>query len=435
MIPLTQLLIDNYSQSEIKVLRNDFFDSYKKSLLDWFYPFDLFVGGALKLVQNSESKSVIKLVEAHFPIQCSLIYKRIKSYPQIEKTVINNALKQGITVKKIQLVNQEFIDTRSPVVIINDNNDNSYFLKPHSTEPCIHYYQIAKILGISKPELSVSPNIISNCSEFLLEEEVRASRNIQISYSTLARQLGNTIALFQLLGTRDMHAENIRLSDSGLCILDSETIFQPSNHKFHDSNDSFRRTLLFENKKIKGGRELDYSGLRETIDMISSSYKEKELFVNEICDSYYECWMKILLKKSSLIDYCNSKMSNLRVRCILGATSAYYSIIYKEVLCSVSSENQLRLRVENKLQKIKGHKQSILLSEYIVNCLVEGQIPAFFNYANSRCLNLGSGDRIEKFFLKSVSGSIIGRCKSISSNLIKIETSRLKSLLLSQMKL
>lgn len=327
-------------------------------------------------------------------------------------------------------------------------NDSFIYYKPNADIGIYDHFQILLnwINEISSMSFTL-PKTYGNDTHIWQEAIVPDHFINKFQVINYYKYQGALLCLFYLLGSTDMHYENIIAKINSPQLIDLETLFSNiSIHSFDDDTESSTvlQTLMlphfspmndfdFDISGITGGLDkktkLNYDEIRNDKDGLFSIRKKKIVIkkkeniplgnygiVNdeEITKNVIEGFKyiyNIILKNRNYLQSPNSpirKFQNDKCRYIYRSTETYYELLismsHPKLLLDNQSKNKFLLKI---LDSPTLNYESLKKSEY--EDLKSYCVPIFYFKIDSNDLYDGKGNKIKNFFDKSSLSSVINR--------------------------
>ncbi len=236
------------------------------------------------------------------------------------------------------------------------------------------------------------------------------------------RSLGGAAAVLRMLGSKDMHMENLFACGGKIALIDLETLLYPVPVLRRDpaerifSEEDMRalfNTLLYSelvNTRIRGPRdEAEFSPLMNTGEEGSAPLVDGERqnvvpFEKEFFDGFSALYDRILQLRPALKEELPARFSGIVLRNIPASTRMYSGVIRRlNSRYAYESEDYYRTQ-RGKLRHVLSRDKAVYsrpVEDAEEAAVLEGDIPYFQTFADSRDLYRG-GEVIEKgFFLQS----------------------------------
>lgn len=418
-----------------------------------------------------------------YPLLMDLIQNKIKTKVRLLKECVSNLCedlddienKFGYRPEKLNKLISDGGDTHNDgrsVVAVTVNDNIQLFYKPHSLDGDVFFYDFVKEFSNNKnfseklaEFLSYSDHGWQKCAEYL---EAETKEQITEYY----KNIGRYVALFYVLGTEDMHNDNIIASGNTPKFIDLETVLSNHNTEWYPSDINLLSTVLNEIKTstftsmiLPQNHEfamfdIDLSALTGGMDPTASSkigyYKLQHPFTSDICyektlsnivpgknllrfngeivepgnyteaiiEGFEDTYFHILERRDDIRNWLSEKTKEkLRFRQVLRATYMYakfqdasyhpkylYDLTERERLFSLMSGKGSSSDLKN--QVIDTEKKVMLNDD----------IPYFFTYIDSK--NVYSPYKTEMIEIDNIYGSTI--IETIFSRLDKLSKDDLR---------
>lgn len=228
---------------------------------------------------------------------------------------------------------------------------------------------------------------------------------------------GGLCAILKMLGSNDIHYENILTKDEVYPVLiDLEMIISGEReYPFGAPNNSFNRdlqdTLITKcilpsydrENNFQSSPLLNKSNDNKSLPIINEEkvdvYPYKEYFINGFSDIYNRC---IELKDSLLLSI--EQLNNFKIRWIIRPTQIYYnvkkSLFMPEFFISKDKRKEYITKYINRFSSIINDSLSkVITSEF--NALSNGDIPYFYFVTNSKDIYAMGEEISDSFLIKS----------------------------------
>lgn len=217
--------------------------------------------------------------------------------------------------------------------------------------------------------------------------------------------LGGTTAVIKMLGSRDMHMENLFACDGRLALIDIETLLYPDvkleknvwlcaneESDIAEISGSVYFSALF-NQRIKLNRkEFDFSIMTNiteqgSVPLVDGKPKTVLDYRKDFLDGFSDIYDRCMEKRYDILNDLDKGFSDNIVRAIILATNSYGGIIKRLNSCySYNSEEHYAAQIEKLPVLLKRYKQKNypLLVEKEVQALMENEVPFFYTYEDSK---------------------------------------------------
>ncbi|MBQ7656867.1 MAG: DUF4135 domain-containing protein [Clostridia bacterium] len=230
-------------------------------------------------------------------------------------------------------------------------------------------------------------------SQFIEKRRAEGAENVRLFWY----RFGGAAAVMKVLGSTDMHVENLTCSDGKPYIIDLETVISPelSNEtyeKLHPELNRLKSTSPYLSSLLpvqQQDREL--SALMNTDDDGCAPVVEGKRV--PVCDylvdftaGYTEIYRRILAKKEDISRFVSALSAETTVRILLRNTQFYHDEILRlchhAALADEAARDKARSRLEKRLRRsIRSEFEPAAQSE--LKQLERGDIPYFYTYAIS----------------------------------------------------
>lgn len=235
--------------------------------------------------------------------------------------------------------------------------------------------------------------------------------------------LGGTAAVIGMLGSMDMHVENLFACEDRLALIDVETLLFPVMNGEPDRKyDLYTKedmmavgdTVLFsgllDRRMPFKGRALDFSILTNVRDdgsapLVGGEMKDVSEYWDEFSAGYSDIYDRCLKRRDELREEICERFSGEKFRCIIWASYEYSGIIKRlSSRYAYSSEEYYQAQL-GKLPRVLVRGKPVLsqpVLEAETEAIMEGDIPYFYTRGGSRDL-CSDGRIIERdyFFLSA----------------------------------
>jgi len=277
--------------------------------------------------------------------------------------------------------------------------------KPHSCQIDVRAYDF---MNRYFRDIIVMPKVFAYQDEFgaveFLEKKISEGREATKKYY---RALGGTAAVLKMLGSTDMHCENLFACEGKLALIDIETLLYPvaapEKNAFHilygkknaeELNHSVMNTHLLNGRvempQLKKDfsilNNLDEDGSAPVIDGTRRSVLE---FQEDFFSGFSEWYDRCLELRSQIRADVKAEFSGSVMRSIVWATRSYGDILRRLNSCySYQSADYYASQLEKlpgilKREKIRVFPQ---VEDKEIRALMEHEIPFFYTYGDSKDL-------------------------------------------------
>lgn len=304
-------------------------------------------------------------------------------------------------------------------VMILETDAGKLVYKPHDMRGEQHIYELADryfsdVIGI--PKCIAFEDKFGVC-EFIEKQRSEGESAAKLFY----HRLGGTAAVMKMLGSTDMHIENITCYADKPYILDLETIISPEienldYQKLHPelwkmkSRSLYLSCLLPSEPKGKQYSVLmntDNSGCAPAVNGKYVSVKE---YFSEFLEGYHRIYQQILKNRNELINFVREFSSQMPVRLLIRNTQYYFDTIqrlYHHNTLSSQENCQKTSEILSKIMQNNIRSDFINAVESEIVQMQRGDIPYVYTYADSE--NLYSDRKIvaESIFQKTAAQHIL----------------------------
>ncbi len=297
-----------------------------------------------------------------------------------------------------------------------------FVYKPHSCQIDVTAYEF---MDLFFRDIIIMPKAFAYEDEFgvveFLEKKVSEGHEEAKRYY---RAMGGTTAVIKMLGTTDMHCENLFACGGRLALIDIETLLYPYTYSndniYHilygrknaeELNHSVMYTSLFNGRVEMADFEKDFSILSNTdedgsapvVDGIRRSVLD---YKKDFFKGFSEWYDRCLEMRDDIRTFVSDRMSDHMLRYIVWATRSYDGIIKRlnSANAYLSEENYRKKldRVPETLKRSKlRHFPEIEKKE--ISAIMDNEIPFFYTYAKSRDLYSDGEMVVRDYFSKSAS--------------------------------
>ncbi len=245
-------------------------------------------------------------------------------------------------------------------------------------------------------------------SEFIGRERSEGEEEARLFW----RRMGGASAVFKILGSTDMHTENLTCSGGRPYVIDLETVFSPEqmNEAYGKLHPELRR-LKSSSPYLSGllpfqhdDRELSVlmntgddgcapivGGRRVTVRGYLADYKA----------GYEEIYRRILEHKDDISRFVSALSAETPVRILIRNTQFYHDTMLKlwrhGALADVEAASKARELLEKRLRlSIRDDCDAAVLSE--TRHLARGDIPYFYTFADGADLSADGGTVVSGLF-------------------------------------
>lgn len=210
------------------------------------------------------------------------------------------------------------------------------------------------------------------------------------------RRFGTLCALCTIMGSTDLHNENVLADDFSPFICDLETLlptFDPVKEQPPMYNTVLSTALVCRRRAMR----CENGEVMTDISAISAFPADFHPYINDICGSFDAAYRFILEHKSDILPLLRI-FSGCRVRHLLRPTDIYYKIA-----AAAKNKAEPRAFIRECLSRAYKHLPDSLLPalDYEIASLCDGNIPLFYCGADELSLCANGEALIENYFTKS----------------------------------
>lgn len=234
-------------------------------------------------------------------------------------------------------------------------------------------------------------------------------------------RMGGAAAVFKVLGSTDMHIENIICSGGKPYIIDLETVISPelSNEayqKLHPELWRLKSTSPYLSSLLPtqhAGREL--SVLISTADdgcapVVDGKRVPVCRYLEDFTAGYAELYRRILAKKEEISRFVSALSAEMPVRILIRNTQFYHDtmlrLYHHAALADAQARDKSRARLEKLLRRnLRSEFESAVQSE--LKQIARGDIPYFYTYASGSDLCADGEAVVENVFPVSAEQHIL----------------------------
>ena len=374
----------------------------------------------LKNNQLSMPEPLMKILHLRFENVTNafleMLERILEHYEEICSTLLD-----GKTFTRIEEMELSAGDTHNHgrAVVIFRTDAGKLVYKPHDMRGDVFIYNMVnKYFSdfVKIPKCIAFGDKFGVC-EFVEKQHPEGEESARIFY----HHLGGTAAFMKMLGSTDMHVENVTCSREMPCILDLETIVSPEienldYQKLHPelwemkSRSPYLSCLLPSSPK---GTE--YSILMNTTKdgcspVVNGKFVSVMKYFPQFQAGYHEVYQRIMFSREELSKLIKEFSSQIPVRLLIRNTQYYFDTMIKLYHHNALSSDEKCQKTKETLSKILHHNirtefQQAVESE--INQLERGDIPYVYTYAD--CPHLYSDGEIiaENIFQKTAEEHIL----------------------------
>ena len=328
---------------------------------------------------------------------------------------ICGALTGGIRFERIEDIALSAGDThnRGRSVAVIQTDTGKFVYKPRDMRTDAYIYRLAERFF---PDAAGIPECITfgdtfGVSRFIAKRRSEGEENAKLFW----RNMGGTAAVMKLLGSTDMHFENITCADNKPYILDLETIISPSMSnadykRLHPELNILKATSLYFSALLPNehnGRQ--YSVLMNTEDVgcapvVNGVYVSVTGYMREFKEGYDDIYRRITENRDEIAREIRSFPADLPVRILIRSTQFYYDTRQKLCRRKALADYENRIKTSEVLSEIMHRnirEEFAGAADSEIKQLERGDIPYIRTFADSRDLFSGSEKIAENVFERS----------------------------------
>ena len=245
-------------------------------------------------------------------------------------------------------------------------------------------------------------------SEFIEKRRAEGEKEARLFW----RRMGGAAAVMKVLGSTDMHIENVICSGGKPYIIDLETVISPelSNEaydKLHPELRRFKSTSPYLSSLLPmqhEGREL--SALMNTADDgCAPAVDGKRVpvcgYLADFAAGYRELYRRILAKKDDIYRFVSALSAEMPVRILIRNTQFYHDTMLRlshhAALADAQARDKARARLEKLLRRsLRSEFEPAVQSE--LKQIARGDIPYFYTCASGGDLCADGGTVVPNVF-------------------------------------
>ena len=232
--------------------------------------------------------------------------------------------------------------------------------------------------------------------------------------------LGGMTAFVKILGSTDMHIENITCCGAKPYILDLETVFSPvmKNEAFEYVSPELNMLRLsspcfsgilpccVSDREISVLMNTDESGCAPQVNGKNVNVTQ---YLDELKNGYDAVYKRALSERENIAAAVRAFPQRLSVRTVLRATRDYSEYMKKLYHHTALSSNESKAQTNDLLVKILCHKSraDINAADIEAEQLERGDIPYFYTFADSRSLFSDGKEIAADVFKKSAAEHLL----------------------------
>jgi len=316
--------------------------------------------------------------------------------------------------------------------IIVETDVGKFVYKPHDIQ--IDFW-VKQFFDKFFPQVSKLPNVVCKSGYGYCQFVENTPASTKAAATKYYEKLGQFCSIATILGSKDLHLENL-LSDGIHPIpIDLEMMIYPIEKKEICDNSWLEKSILMTGLmplKIDGNFEA--SLLFSEDDLNTSAPVIDGLKINvigyqkEFLKGFESGYRAFLKQKNEIIEYVE-QMPDFPVRHLFRGSNAYMKLISKAFSYQWIKDNNLDSEVQKALStgfiKIGKTKPEMIESE--TKAILEANIPYFYSNSNSKNLYDCDGLIKENFFLKSCKENLLEQIKKSGLTDLKLEKNIIKA--------
>lgn len=369
----------------------------------------------------------------------------IEFFKQDQLSIQENLLNSKKNDKIIGLLG-DFSDLhnngRQVLKVVLESGEEIFF-KPHSMYNELIFNELQQWIGektgidyYSYPILTYSNHSWCACVAYKTCDTIQQLKK----YYT---RLGQQLFLAYLLGTKDLHCENIIASGEYPVLIDLETLVNIQfNHSRVTANEEvyfqLSQSVLYtgllpfyswnqegkgiDNSSIGGGGgqiypfKIPYIAHPGTSDMrveykypttkkcenlatVKGKYYDSSFFKDELIHGFMMAYKISMFQKEKLMKWLKFKLCKVESRFLLADTQRYDMLITSSYHPSLLKDEIERVLYLYTIKKKRTKKENIII-ESEVDSMISGDIPYFYYKLNEKALYTPKGLIIENYFYK-----------------------------------
>ena len=300
---------------------------------------------------------------------------------------------------------------RSVTILRTDAGKLVY--KPHDMRGDEHIYAIAQRFF---PEFAGIPRCIAFGDSFGICEYIEKTRaEGEEGAKSFWYRMGGMAAFMKLLGSTDMHYENVTCSGGKPYILDLETVLSPilknQDYEMHfpELNTLKGRSPYLSSLLPSSPTGKEYSVLMNTTaegcaPIVNGKYVSVTEYMESIKDGYKAAYRRAVENRKALADRIREIPDTIPLRILVRSTQSYVDFMKKLYHYSALSSEENREKAEVLLQKILTYRNRpgfdvVVASE--LRQIKRGDVPYLFTFAGYRTLCSDGEEYPVSLFAKS----------------------------------
>lgn len=227
---------------------------------------------------------------------------------------------------------------------------------------------------------------------------------------------GGTAALFTVLGSTDMHVENILCSHTRPVVVDPETILSPLTGSLEQEHGDpgmylVRRDSLFFTTLLPktGAEDHEFSPLMNVSEegcapRVDGHYVNVLGYREQFEEGFREAWRRILNNREAMEKDLKAAAPQIMVRVLLANSQEYFDIQKKlfsaNALASTEQVEKTKQQIIDGMKKYSSEEFAGMVIS-IVTQMYDGDIPYFYLFADSTDLMTEGDATVHQFFTRS----------------------------------
>ena len=262
-------------------------------------------------------------------------------------------------------------------------------------------------------------------SEFITKQRSEGEKNGKLFW----HNMGGAAAVMKMLGSTDMHVENITCADNKPYILDLETVISPSMSnadykRLHPELNVLRSTSPYLSALLPNEHSgKQYSVLMNTDDdgcapVVNGTIVSAAGYMREFLDGYDAVYRRIIENRSDIERRIKSFPPDLPVRLLIRNTQTYYDIRQKLYHRNALANEENCIKTREVLSEIMHHNIRhgfAAAADSEIRQLGRGDIPYVYTLADSNDLYSEGGKIGENVFEGSAVCHIMNNLSAMSS--------------------
>lgn len=300
---------------------------------------------------------------------------------------------------------------RGVAIVFTDAGKLVY--KPHDLRGDRHIYDLA---GRFFPEFVGIPRCVAfgnqfGVCEFIEKERARGGE----AAKSFWRNMGGATAFFKMLGSTDMHIENVTCQGGKPYILDLETMISPilENEDFQikepELKERMARSPYLSGVLPSAPKDRENSVLMNTGEdgcapEVDGRIVSVAVFLNCFMDGYETAYRRIIENREAIAEMIREIPDTIPVRILMRNTQAYVDYMMKLYHHTALSSEEDRKKTEDVLDKImsaylRPEFESAVKAE--VRQMMRGDVPYVYTAAGTRALYSDSEKLCDEVFERS----------------------------------